>query len=93
MTQHVEATAAPERAAAPSQQQTVWTEHVSCIDRIPRWLAMLLLLAGFLAVWQLVYELELISRIILPSPVETAVEKLDRVERIERAPAAPEPAS
>jgi NitT/TauT family transport system permease protein len=62
----------PVRAALPPQ--TVWTEHVSWIDRIPRWLAMLLLLAGFIALWQLAYELELISQIILPSPWETAVD-------------------
>jgi NitT/TauT family transport system permease protein len=52
----------------------VWAETTPLIDRMPRWLAMLLLLAGFLAVWQLVYELELISQIIMPSPWETAVD-------------------
>jgi NitT/TauT family transport system permease protein len=53
---------------------TVWTEQVSWIDRIPRSIAMLLLLAGFIAVWQLAYELEVISQIILPSPWETAID-------------------
>jgi len=51
---------------------TVWTEHISLIDRIPRWLAMLGLFLAFLAIWQLAYVLKLVSPIILPSPAETA---------------------
>jgi NitT/TauT family transport system permease protein len=51
---------------------TVWTEHVSLIDRIPRWLAMLGLFLAFLVVWQLAWTLQLVSPIILPSPAETA---------------------
>jgi NitT/TauT family transport system permease protein len=51
---------------------TVWTEHVSLIDRIPRWLAMLGLFLAFLLIWQLAWTLELVSPIILPSPAETA---------------------
>jgi NitT/TauT family transport system permease protein len=49
----------------------VWIEHVSWIDRIPRSVAMIVLLVAFLALWQLVYELRLLSPIILPSPIET----------------------
>lgn len=56
------------------QPQTVWTEHVSWIDRVPRSVAMLVLLVGFLAVWQLAYEFEVISQIILPSPYETFID-------------------
>lgn len=51
---------------------TVWTEETSWIDRMPRPVAMLLLLAAFLLTWQAVYGMELVSRIILPSPMETA---------------------
>jgi NitT/TauT family transport system permease protein len=58
-----------QRDAVPD---TVWTEHVSLIDRIPRWLAMLGLFVAFLAIWQLAYVLKLVSPIILPSPAETA---------------------
>jgi len=57
--------------AGPAPQDTVWKEHVAWIDRVPRWVSMLALLAGFIALWQLAYELEVISRIILPSPAET----------------------
>ena len=53
---------------------TVWREEVSLIDRIPRSLAMILLLIGFLAVWQAAYSFDLISKIIMPSPWETAVD-------------------
>lgn len=61
-------------AAVSEHPQTVWTEHVSLIDRIPRSVAMLVLLLCFLAVWQLTHHLEVISRIILPSPYETLVD-------------------
>ena len=55
----------------PDLGDTVWSERVSWIDRLPRGLSMLVLLAGFIAIWQLGYEFEVISRIILPSPYET----------------------
>ena len=59
-------------AATPAPiPDTVWSEPVSWIDRVPRWVSMLVLLAGFIAVWELVYQFELISRIIMPSPYET----------------------
>jgi NitT/TauT family transport system permease protein len=52
--------------------ETVWAaEKVSWIDRVPRPVTMVLLLLAFLAVWQLVYFLKLISHIILPSPFAT----------------------
>ena len=52
-------------------RQTTVAESVAWIDRIPRSLAMLLLLVIFLLLWQLAYELRLISPIILPTPLET----------------------
>jgi NitT/TauT family transport system permease protein len=58
-----------QRVAPPD---TVWTEHVSLIDRIPRWVAMLGLFLAFLGIWQLAHVLQLVSPIILPSPAETA---------------------
>jgi NitT/TauT family transport system permease protein len=61
-------------AASNLPEQTVWAEETPLIDRIPRWLAMVLLLIGFVAFWQLIYELELISQIILPSPWETTLD-------------------
>jgi NitT/TauT family transport system permease protein len=61
-------TVAGQQAAPP---QTVWTERISWIDRIPRSLAMILLLVAFLCLWQLVHWLRLLSPIILPSPLET----------------------
>ena len=52
--------------------ETVWAaEKISWIDRVPRPVTMLLLLLAFLAVWQIVYALKLISHIILPSPFAT----------------------
>ena len=51
---------------------TVWTEPVSFVDRIPRSVAMILLLVVFVLLWQAVYGLELVSPIILASPLETA---------------------
>jgi NitT/TauT family transport system permease protein len=58
------------RSATPPD--TVWTEHVSFIDRIPRWVAMTGLFLAFLAIWQLTWSLQIVSPIILPSPGETA---------------------
>jgi NitT/TauT family transport system permease protein len=57
--------------ASAIPEQTVWAERVSWIDRVPRWISMLALLIGFLIVWQVVYLIELVSPIILPSPLET----------------------
>jgi NitT/TauT family transport system permease protein len=56
---------------APVVADTVWTEHVSFIDRVPRSAAMLALFLGFLAIWQLVYISGIVSPIILPSPAQT----------------------
>jgi NitT/TauT family transport system permease protein len=56
---------------APAVADTVWTEHVSFIDRVPRGAAMVALFLAFLAIWQLVYVSGIVSPIILPSPAET----------------------
>ncbi len=56
---------------APAVADTVWTEHVSFIDRVPRGAAMVGLFLAFLAIWQLVYVSGIVSPIILPSPAET----------------------
>jgi len=58
-------------AADATAPQTVWKEHVSWLDRVPRSIAMIVLMIAFLAVWQVVYELHIISPIIMPSPLET----------------------
>jgi NitT/TauT family transport system permease protein len=50
---------------------TVWIEKVSLIDAMPRWLAMALLFAGFVGIWELVTRMGWVSPIILPSPAET----------------------
>jgi NitT/TauT family transport system permease protein len=56
---------------APAIADTVWTEHVSIIDRVPRGAAMIALFLAFLAIWQLVYLSGIVSPIILPSPADT----------------------
>jgi NitT/TauT family transport system permease protein len=58
-------------AADATAPQTVWKEHVSWLDRVPRSIAMIVLMIAFLAVWQIIYELHIISPIIMPSPLET----------------------
>lgn len=47
---------------------TVWTEQVSLIDRIPRSVAMIGMFIAFVAIWQLVVWSGLVSPIILASP-------------------------
>lgn len=51
---------------------TTWSEPVSFLDRLPRWVAMLGLFLAFIAIWQLIYLFGFVSPIILPSPGETA---------------------
>jgi NitT/TauT family transport system permease protein len=50
---------------------TVWTEHVSWLDRVPRSVAMIVIFVAFIGLWQLIHVLEIVSPIILPSPYET----------------------
>jgi len=56
-------------AAAPAD--TVWTEHVSIIDRMPRSIAMIGLFVAFIALWQFTVSVGLVSPIILASPLAT----------------------
>jgi NitT/TauT family transport system permease protein len=53
---------------------TVWAEETSWVDRIPRSVAMIVIFVVFIGIWQFVYGFEVVSRIILPSPWETAQE-------------------
>ena len=58
--------------SAPTPEgDTVWTEQVAFIDRIPRSVAMLGLLVAFIGIWQAVHGFGIVSPIILPSPLET----------------------
>jgi NitT/TauT family transport system permease protein len=57
-----------QRAASESHPDTVWTEEVAFIDRIPRSVGLLL---AFLGVWQAIHVFGIVSPIILPSPAET----------------------
>jgi NitT/TauT family transport system permease protein len=66
-----DAAAAPTGALPSGHSSTVWTEHVSLIDRMPRSLSMLLIFVVFVGIWQLVSISGLVSPIILPSPMET----------------------
>jgi NitT/TauT family transport system permease protein len=54
--------------------QTVWAEEVSWADRIPRSVAMVAIFLVFIGIWQFVHVFEIVSKIILPSPWETAQE-------------------
>ena len=56
--------------AQPSGE-TVWVEHVSWIDRMPRAVAMAFVFAAFVGIWDLVTRAGLVSSIILPTPGET----------------------
>jgi NitT/TauT family transport system permease protein len=63
-----------ELARSPSEAtvDTVWVEHVSWIDSIPRSVAMIGLFVAFIALWQGLTLLDVISPIILPTPLEVA---------------------
>lgn len=50
--------------------ETVWSEKVTFIDRIPRSVAMIGLLAIALGLWWATHHFQIVSRIILPSPQE-----------------------
>ncbi|HLT02235.1 MAG TPA: ABC transporter permease [Geminicoccaceae bacterium] len=63
-----------EVAPAPSLPggDTVWVEQVSWIDAIPRSVAMVALFVAFIGLWQFLTTLNVISPIILPTPLEVA---------------------
>ncbi|MFT0860515.1 ABC transporter permease [Ancylobacter sp. G4_0304] len=49
---------------------TVWTEKGSWLDRVPRAVSMIVLFAAFLAIWQGIALLGVVSPIIMPTPAE-----------------------
>jgi len=54
-----------------AEQDTVWAEEGSFLDRIPRSVSMAFVFAVFVGAWQLSTSLGLVSPIILPTPSET----------------------
>ena len=60
------------RAPSAGSEETVWIEHISWIDSIPRPVAMIGLFVAFIALWQFLTTLNVISPIILPTPLEVA---------------------
>jgi NitT/TauT family transport system permease protein len=50
---------------------TVWVEETSWLDRVPRAVQMIFVFAVFVLFWDLVTRLDLVSAIILPTPLET----------------------
>jgi NitT/TauT family transport system permease protein len=54
--------------------ETVWTEKVALLDRIPRPIAMIGILAIFLLFWQGLHSFGIVSPIILPSPAEVGAD-------------------
>ena len=57
--------------ASGDTQDTVWTEEVALIDRIPRAVSMAMVFIAFVGLWQVSTSLGLVSPIILPTPGET----------------------
>ncbi len=62
---------ANQSSADGAGQDTVWVQEVHFIDSVPRWIAMSAVFLVFIACWQIVTSFELVSPIILPSPLET----------------------
>ena len=60
------------RAPSAGSEDTVWIEHISWIDSIPRPVAMIGLFVAFIGLWQFLTTLNVISPIILPTPLEVA---------------------
>lgn len=54
-----------------AEQETIWIEETSFLDRIPRAVSMAIVFAVFVGAWQLSTSLGLVSPIILPTPGET----------------------
>ncbi len=52
-------------------EETIWVEHESVLDRIPRSVSMTFVFVIFVGAWQLATGLGLVSPIILPTPAET----------------------
>lgn len=56
---------------ADTAEDTVWEQKVHFIDSVPRWLAMTFVFVVFVGTWQIVTSFQLVSPIILPTPLET----------------------
>jgi NitT/TauT family transport system permease protein len=56
---------------AEATGDTIWTEEVGWLDRVPRSISMLAVFVVFVGLWELVTRLGLVSPIILPTPAET----------------------
>lgn len=54
-----------------TDHDTVWVQEVAFIDSVPRWIAMIFVFVVFVGTWQLATSLNLVSPIILPTPMET----------------------
>lgn len=59
---------------APPPPSTVWREKQSWLDALPTPVAMAMLVAIFVAIWQVIHMSGLVSPIILPSPARTGAE-------------------
>jgi NitT/TauT family transport system permease protein len=55
-------------------EDTVWVEQTSWIDRVPRAISMIALFVAFVAIWQVVAMLKIVSPIILPTPMEVGLD-------------------
>lgn len=64
---------APSSSLDPDLDRPV-VEPRSFISRIPQWVSVTVFGAAFLGLWQLIVSMELVARILLPGPVETARE-------------------
>ncbi|MGH2751368.1 MAG: ABC transporter permease [Actinomycetota bacterium] len=73
-----------ERKSGPMPHPESATQRESLLDRMPQWLALLLLGGAGLLIWQLITSLELVSRILLPGPAETFREVANSAQGIVR---------
>jgi NitT/TauT family transport system permease protein len=58
-------------SASSRQGDTVWTEQVPLIDRIPRSVQLIFVAVVFIGFWDLLTRSGMVSPIILPTPLET----------------------
>ncbi|MBB4003878.1 ABC transporter permease [Aurantimonas endophytica] len=63
-------------SAPSSEKDTVWTEQVGWLDRVPRGIQMLFVLAVFVLLWDVATRFGFVSSIILPSPAETLADMI-----------------
>jgi len=55
----------------PSDADTVWTEKTPLLDQIPRSILILFVFLVFVGLWQIATAFDLVSSIVLPTPIET----------------------